>query len=134
MIKKGLIVAVILIATAIILAGCEDAGPAGFNSRISHEQAIEIMATNEDTIILDVRTLDEFNTGHIPDAVSLPLDEIEAAAPHMMPDLGQTILIYCRSGVRSADAAVILVDMGYRNVFDFGGIIDWTGEVVTPSH
>ena len=134
MIKNRLIIAIILILTVIVLAGCEAAGPAGYNARIGPEHAMEIMANNPYSIILDVRTLEEFNEGHIPNAVSLPVDEIEAAITRMIPDKGEIILVYCRSGRRSADAAVILVEMGYRNVFDFGGIIDWTGEVITPSH
>ena len=135
MIKNRLIViAIVLILAAITMSGCESAGHAGYNARISHEQAMEIMTGNGYVVILDVRSLEEFNTGHIPDAVSLPIDEISDAVTFMIPDKGQIILVYCRSGIRSADAAVILSEMGYRNVFDFGGIIDWTGEIRTPLH
>lgn len=134
MIKRQFIIILIFMLVAMILAGCEAAGPAGYNARISHEQAMEIMTDNPHSIILDVRTLEEFNQGHIPNAVSLPVDEIEDAIIHMIPDRSEIILVYCRSGIRSADAAAILVEIGYRNVFDFGGIIDWTGEVITPSH
>lgn len=132
--KNRIIIAIILIFAAVILTGCEVAGPAGYNARIGQEQAMEIMASDQYVVILDVRTLEEFNTGHIPDAVSLPIEEIEDAVAHMIPYKGEIILVYCRSGARSADAAVILTEMGYRNVFDFGGIIDWTGEIQTASH
>jgi rhodanese-related sulfurtransferase len=134
MIKRRLIFAVMAMLAAVVLAGCDVAGPAGFNARIGQQQAMEIMAGDDYVIILDVRTLDEFNTGHIPDAVSLPVDEIEGAVVHMIPNRGEIILVYCRSGARSVEAATILADLGYYNVFDFGGIIDWTGEVVVPSH
>ena len=134
MIKKRSIFAMMVMLVAIILAGCDVAGPAGYSARIGQQQAMEIMAGDDYVIILDVRTLEEFNTGHIPDAVSLPLDEIEGAVALMIPNRGEIILVYCRSGARSADAAVMLADLGYYNVFDFGGIIDWTGEVVVPSH
>jgi rhodanese-related sulfurtransferase len=135
MIKKRLTaILIMLIFAAAMLSGCEAAGHAGYNARIGPQQAMQIMADNEYVIILDVRTLGEFNTGHIPDAVSLPIDEIEAAVARMIPNLGQIILIYCHSGMRSAEAAVMLVNMGYYNVFDFGGIIDWTGEIITTSH
>ena len=127
-------IAVMLILAVVILTGCDAAGHGGFNVRIGQEQAVEIMTVNDYVVILDVRTLEEFNTGHIPNAVSLPIDEIEGAVALMIPDKSEIILVYCRSGARSADAAAILVEMGYHNVFDFGGIIDWTGEVVIPSH
>jgi len=132
--KNRLIIAIALIFIAVTLVGCEAAGTAGYNARVSQEQAMEIMADNQNVVILDVRTLEEFNTGHIPEAVSLPLDEIEHAVTHMIPYKGEIILVYCRSGARSADAAVILTEIGYRNVFDFGGIIDWMGEIQTVSH
>lgn len=134
MIKNRLITFLVLILATITLVGCEAAGPAGYNARIGQELAMEIMADNPHSIILDVRTLEEFNEGHIPNAISLPVDEIENAIIHMIPDRGEIILVYCRTGIRSANAAVILVEMGYHNVFDFGGIVDWPGEIITPSH
>lgn len=121
-------IVITLIFSVMILGGCEAAGYVGYSSRISPEQAMEIMADNS-VIILDVRELHEFNTGHIPDAVSLPIGEISDAVERMIPDKGQIILVYCRSGARSADAAAMLAEMGYYNVFDIGGILDWTGEI-----
>ena len=98
--------------------------------KISAVKAREMMG--EDVIILDVRTRSEFNEGHIPNAILLPYNEIKDKAETILPDINKTILVYCRTGRRSELAAKDLIDMGYTNVFDFGGIIDWTGDVVVP--
>jgi len=100
--------------------------------RITAQQAEEMIADGG-VIILDVRTQDEFNSGHIEDAVLLPLDQLREQIEAVAPDLHQTILIYCRSGNRSATAARELIDLGYTSVYDFGGIIDWPGKIVVPS-
>jgi rhodanese-related sulfurtransferase len=96
--------------------------------KITPQEAQKMMDQN--IIILDVRTQAEFAEGHIPNAVLLPDTEIKQRAEELLPDKEQTILVYCRSGRRSALAAQELADMGYTNVYDFGGILDWTGEVV----
>lgn len=96
--------------------------------KITPQEAQEMMT--RDAIILDVRTQTEFDEGHIPNAVLLPDTEIKQRAEEVLPDKEQTILVYCRSGRRSALAAQELADMGYTNVYDFGGILDWTGDVV----
>ena len=70
------------------------------------------------------------DTGHIPDAVLIPNESIADKQPEELPDLDQIILVYCRSGRRSKEAAQKLADMGYTNVYEFGGIIDWTGVTV----
>ena len=80
-------------------------------------------------IIVDVRRMDEFETGHIPGAICIPNESIGTEQPEDLPDLNQIILVYCRSGNRSKQAAQKLFDMGYTNVYEFGGIIDWTGEI-----
>lgn len=85
---------------------------------------------DEDVIILDVRTQEEFDAGHIKGAVLLPDYEIKLNAEAVLPDKAKTILVYCRSGRRSQAAANELIAMGYTQVFDFGGIIEWTGEIV----
>jgi rhodanese-related sulfurtransferase len=95
--------------------------------KISPSQAIEMM--DGDAIILDVRTQSEFDEGHIPNALLLPSTEIVQRATEVLPDKGQTILIYCRSGRRSALAAKELVELGYTNIYDFGGILDWPGDL-----
>jgi len=81
-------------------------------------------------IILDVRTQDEFNQGHIEGAVLLPNTDIAAKAATILPDKTAKILVYCRSGNRSASASKDLIAMGYTDVLDFGGIIDWPYETV----
>ncbi len=96
--------------------------------KITPNEAIEMMS--EDVIILDVRTKAEFDEGHIPNAVLLPDADITQRAEEALPDKDQTILVYCRSGRRSALAAKDLIQLGYTSVYDFGGILDWPGEVV----
>ena len=98
--------------------------------RITQERAREMMSQNPDCVILDVRRQDEFDSGHIPGAVCIPNESIGSTPPEGLPDLDQMILVYCRSGNRSKQASKKLADMGYTNVYEFGGIIDWTGETV----
>ena len=97
---------------------------------ITAEQAKEIMDNTEDYMILDVREADEYAEGHIEGAIRLSYTEIEEKAESILEDKNQLILVYCRSGRRSAIAAEALVKLGYSNVKDFGGIIDWPYEVV----
>jgi rhodanese-related sulfurtransferase len=82
-------------------------------------------------VIVDVRRQDEYSEGHIPGAILVPNESIGTEQPEALPDLDQIILVYCRSGRRSKEAAQKLFDMGYTNIYEFGGIIDWTGEIVT---
>lgn len=98
---------------------------------ISQDEAVKIMESQSGYIILDVRTQEEFKSGHIPGAICVPNEEISDKMPPELPDKSQLILIYCRSGNRSKQAAQKLFDMGYNNLLEFGGIIDWQGEVVT---
>ena len=98
--------------------------------QISAEEAKKIMDSGEEHIILDTREQDEFDEGHIPGAVCLPNEFITAEMPFPF-EKNAEILLYCRSGRRSADAAKKLRDMGFTNVFDFGGIIDWPYETTT---
>ena len=97
---------------------------------LTPEQAKARMEENPDLILLDVRTQEEFEQGHIPGAVCLPNEMIAADMPFLFGKAAE-ILLYCRSGRRSADAAKKLRDMGFTNVFDFGGIIDWPYETTT---
>ena len=96
---------------------------------ITAEEAKKIMDTEEGYIILDVRTQEEYDEGHVPGAILIPNTEIENRAEEELPDKAQLILVYCRSGRRSKLAAQILADLGYTNVKEFGGIIDWPYEV-----
>ena len=92
--------------------------------QISPQEAKKRMDNEEDVIILDVRTQEEYDSGHIKNAVCLPNEDI-LNEPDILPDKGQQILVYCRSGNRSKQAAQKLADMGYENVLEFGGILDW---------
>ena len=100
------------------------------HTRISAQEAMHMMETMPDVLILDVRTRDEFDAGHIENAVLLPVDDIAAEAAAQIPNKSQTILIYCRTGNRTRRAAEELAALGFTNVYDFGGIVDWVGEIV----
>lgn len=98
--------------------------------KISPDEAKTIMKSNPNVIILDVRTEEEYAEGHIPNSILLPDFEISQRAASVLPDRSAAILIYCRSGRRSEASVHLLISMGYTNVTDFGGILDWTGEIV----
>ena len=96
---------------------------------ITAEEARQIMDSQEDYVILDVRSQEEYDQGHIPGAVVIPHTEMEAQAEQILPDKDQLLLVYCRSGRRSKLAAETLVQLGYTNILEFGGILDWPYEV-----
>lgn len=96
---------------------------------ITAEEAKTIMDSQEGYVILDVRTQAEYDQGHIPGAIVIPDTEVKDRAEEMLPDKDQLILVYCRSGRRSKNAAQILAELGYTNIREFGGIIDWPYEV-----
>lgn len=96
---------------------------------ITAQEAKEIMDTQEGYVILDTREQDEYDTGHIPGAILIPHDKILETAESVLTDKDQLILVYCRSGRRSKLAAEDLVKLGYTNIKEFGGIIDWPYEV-----
>ena len=96
---------------------------------ITAEEAKKIMDTETDYVILDVRTQEEYDQGHIPGAIVIPDTEIKARAEEVLPDKDEMILVYCRSGRRSKKAAQILAELGYTNILEFGGILDWPYEV-----
>ena len=104
-----------------------DQGAAYLN--ITAEKAKQIMDTEEGYIILDVRTQEEYDEGHIPGAIVISREEIAEKAEDVLTDKDQLILVYCRSGRRSKLAAEALVELGYTNIKEFGGIIDWPYEV-----
>lgn len=99
--------------------------------KISAADAKARMDSGDTIIILDVRTQEEYDAGHIPGAILVPNETIVDKQPKLLPDLDAEILVYCRSGNRSAQAAKKLIAIGYTNVVDFGGIIDWPYDVVT---
>ena len=96
---------------------------------VSMNDIEKIMNENENYIILDVRTIEEYNDGHIPRAICIPNETIDENVVSKLPDKEQLILIYCRSGNRSKQATKKLKDLGYLNLIEFGGIIDWPGEI-----
>ena len=98
--------------------------------KISAAEAKARIDSGDDVIVVDVRTEEEFRSGHIPGALLIPNESIGKDRPELLPDLDAEILIYCRSGNRSAQAARKLIAMGYTKVYDFGGIIDWPYEIV----
>ena len=96
---------------------------------VSMNDIEKIMNENENYIILDVRTIEEYNDGHIPGAICIPNETIDENVVNKLPNKEQLILIYCRSGNRSKQATIKLKDLGYLNLIEFGGIIDWPGEI-----
>ena len=97
--------------------------------QITMKEAVDIMEQESNYIILDVRRPDEFAEGHIPGAINIPNETIGTEELKKLPDKAQLILVYCRSGRRSKEAAEKLVKLGYTNVVEFGGILDWKGEL-----
>ena len=114
-------------AAVMLLSGCSSAS----YTQITQDEAMKMMQEQTDYLIVDVRRPDEFAEGHIAGAVYVPNETIEDEAPEALPDKEQTLLVYCRSGNRSKEASQKLADMGYTNVYEFGGINTWEGEIVT---
>ena len=112
--------------TSIIIA---EKGEKAMYQQITAEEAKKIMDSGEEHIVLDTREQEEFDNGHIPGALLIPYTEIENRAEEMIPDKNAQILVYCRSGRRSKIASLSLSKLGYTNVKEFGGIIDWPYEV-----
>ena len=126
----GKIISILL--SMLLLAGC--AAPAQSEAgyrQISMDEAIAIMEKENDYIILDVRTVEEFAEKHIPDAINIPNETIGTEDVPELPNKEQLILVYCRSGNRSKQASEKLAALGYTNIVEFGGINDWPGETVS---
>ncbi len=121
---------VLILLTALLLGGCaaQFSGKATYR-QISMKDALRLMAEERDYIILDVRRADEFAAGHIPGAINVANESIGTAEIPELPHKDQLILVYCRSGRRSKEAAQKLADLGYTNIVEFGGILDWTGRI-----
>lgn len=119
-----------LLLVFLALAGC---APKYSYTQISMEEAIAMMEESTDYILLDVRTHEEFTELHIPGAICVPNEEIGTDEIPELPNKEQLILVYCRSGNRSKQASEKLAKLGYSNVYEFGGIIDWPGETVSGS-
>ena len=118
------------VLSLMFLSSCGDPGSSSSGYRqISMDEAVKMMRDEKDYIILDVRRPDEFAEGHIPGAINVPNEEIGTAEIAELPDKSQLILVYCRSGRRSKEASKKLVKLGYTNIVEFGGILDWKGEI-----
>lgn len=136
----------IILCVFLVLGGCssvketdkketdkKETGTAPAYIQISQEEAKEMMARDDGHVIVDVRRQDEYDAGHIPGAILIPNESIGCDSPEALPDYNQIILIYCRSGNRSKQASEKLAAMGYKNIYEFGGINTWTGEIVTEA-
>ena len=121
-----------LAAAILLLAGCGGSRkPENTYRQITQEEAARLMAEQADYLLLDVRTQAEFDRVHIPGAVCIPNETIGTKDIPALRDKNQLILVYCRSGNRSKQAAQKLARLGYTNVVEFGGIQTWTGETVS---
>ena len=128
-INKRFLIALLTFALPFGCVGCSDGGSATYE-QISGAEAKALMDSESGYIIIDARTQEEYDQGHIPGAILIPEYEIADRAEKELPDKDQLILVYCRSGRRSKIAAEELVKLGYTNVKEFGGIIDWEYEIV----
>ena len=128
---KGLIIMLLISLSLFGMTACDgENGKVSTYEQITAEQAKNIMDTEKDYVIIDARTEEEFAEGHIENAILIPEYEIAERAEKELPDKAQLILVYCRSGRRSKIASEELTRLGYTNVKEFGGIIDWPYEVV----
>ena len=126
----------ILLIMTLLLTGCASPAPtsspeANTYRQITMQEAVEMMEKEENYIILDVRTHEEFAAGHIPGAIVIPNETIGTEEIPQLPDKDQLIMVYCRSGNRSRQASDKLVKLGYTSIVEFGGINDWPGETVS---
>ena len=118
---------VLFLLGMIIFGGCKKKEEEAVSSytHISQEEAKRVMDEEDDIVILDVRTKEEYDGGHIKDAICIPNETIDEKVSETLKDKNQKILVYCRSGRRSVQAAEKLVALGYTKIYEFGGIIDW---------
>ena len=125
----GIVVGVIVVAAVGIKQHVTADQEGAEYTSITMEDAKEIFQEKGDFLIVDVRRADEFAEGHIPGAINIANEDIVSSEPAELPDKDQVIYVYCRSGNRSKQASAKLAAMGYTNIVEFGGILDWTGEV-----
>ena len=120
-----------ILLSALLFAGCAGTSNHQTNTyrSITMDDAVTMMAQETGYIILDVRRPDEYAAGHIPNAINVPNESIGTAEIPELPDKDQLIMVYCRSGRRSKEASEKLVKLGYTNIVEFGGILDWKGEI-----
>ncbi len=123
---------ILLLSALLLLSGCvSEGGESDTYRQVTMDEVVALMKEESGYVILDVRRPDEFAEKHIPGAVNIPNETIGTAEIPALSDKDQLILVYCRSGNRSKQASEKLVALGYTNIVEFGGIIDWTGETAT---
>ena len=120
-----------ILLSALMFTGCAGTSNNQTNTyrQITMDEAVDMMAQETGYIILDVRRPDEFAAGHIPNAINVPNESIGTDEISKLPNKDQLIMVYCRSGRRSKEASEKLVKLGYTNIVEFGGILDWKGEI-----
>lgn len=127
--KKLYILPIILVAVlTIFVTGCSKGTETQTYESITGEEALARMETETEYVILDVRTPEEYNEGHIPDAINIPVETI-TEQPAELDDTEQLIFVYCRSGNRSKQASEKLVELGFSNIVEIGGLNTWTGDI-----
>ena len=113
-----------LVFVVLLVAGCGND-----YTHLTEQEAVEMMKNNPGAVIVDTRTPEEYEKKHIPGALLIPVEEIKNGnAEKLLPDKNQVVMLYCRTGRRAVIAAEILVKRGYTKVYEFGGIVDWSGE------
>lgn len=122
-----------ILLSALMFTGCSGTSNSQINTyrSITMDEAVAMMERESGYIILDVRTPAEFAEKHIPNAINVPNESIGTAEISELPDKNQLIMVYCRSGRRSKEASEKLVKLGYTNIIEFGGIIDWKGDIIS---
>ena len=120
-----------ILLSALMITGCAGTSNSQTNTyrQITMDEAVDMMAQETGYIILDVRRPDEYAAGHIPNAINVPNESIGTSDIPELPDKDQLIMVYCRSGRRSKEASEKLVKLGYTSIVEFGGILDWKGEI-----
>ena len=137
--KKLKTIIILTVVGTLCISGCQTSISGSENQeaenvymKITAEEAKEIIDNSDNFVLIDVREADEYASEHIENALLIPYGALEERAETELPDKEQTILVYCRSGRRSAIAAQTLISLGYTDVKDFGGIIDWPYDKVVP--
>lgn len=128
--RKYIVISLIIVIAIVIVYNSNIKATKLEYQIITANEAYNIIESEEDFIILDVRTESEYASGHIKGSILLPYDEISIKAETVLPNKNKKILIYCRSGNRSSIAAKELSELGYTDIIDFGGIISWNYELV----
>ena len=127
---RNVALAGLMLMSALFCAGC---GEKQAYTKMEMDKAQEVIEAGTDALIVDVRTQEEYDKGHIPGAVLVPIDDIEAGKLEALPDKNREMVVYCWTGRRSEKSAAALAEDGYSHVCDIGGFIDWQGEVETAA-